>query len=289
MKFWQMLTWCEPEQMVELARIAEDCGFEGVMTADHAFFPQQLRADYPYSEDGMPPLDETSYYPDVFVSTMAMAAATTRLKFSCAVYVLPIRHPVEVAKASAALALFSADRFVLGAGLGWMREEYEVYGVDWRGRGRRADEYLAILRRLWAGGWVEHHGEAFDFDPLTIKPAAPQGVPIFWGGASKPALRRAAASCEGWIGAGNTVAETPALLADLKQFRDQAGMPWDGFETVIGLSDGNDVEALKLLEEQGMTAGVSPPYRFVLGDSSSLDAKRAMMERFAEEFIRPLA
>lgn len=289
MKFWQMATWCEPEQLVEVAKIAEDCGFDGIMTADHAFFPRDLGAGYPYSDDGMPPMDATAPYPDIFVTTMAMAAATTRLRFSCAVYVLPIRHPVEVAKSCAALALYSNNRFALGAGLGWMREEYAAYGVDWDSRGQRADEYLALLRRLWTGDFVGAEGKCFRFDPLCINPAAPQGVPILWGGASKPALRRAATSCEGWIGAGNTVAQTPALLAQLKQFRQQAGRPWDGFETIIGLADAADLDTYRRLEELGMTAGVSPPFKFVLGERSTVEQKRAWMENFTETVIRPLA
>jgi probable F420-dependent oxidoreductase len=259
-----------------------------IMTADHAFFPKHMRADYPYSDTGMPPMDASHAYPDVFVSTMAMAAATQTLKFSCAVYVLPVRQPVEVAKSAAALALFSGDRFALGAGLGWMREEYEVYGVEWAARGKRADEYMDILRKLWGGGWVEHHGEVYDFDALCINPAAPQGVPIFWGGASEPALRRAAQQCQGWIGAGNTAAQTPALLEQLKAYRAEAGLAWEGFETIIGLTDVGDLEMLRRLEEQGMTAGVSPPYRFVLGDKSTIDQKKAVMEQFAENFIVPL-
>ena len=288
MKFWQAIPWCEPEQMVAVAKIAENCGFEGVMTADHPFFPRELGSPYPYSADGSAPIDEHSPYPDVWVSTMAMAAATTTLKFTCGVYVLPVRHPVEVAKATAALKLYSGDRFILGAGLGWMKEEYAAYGVGWARRGKRMDEYLEVLSRLWAGGWAEYHGEFYDIDPLCINPAAPGGaVPVFLGGASAAALARAA-RCDGWIGAGNTPQEVPAVLARLRQHRQAAGLDWAGYETVIGLSTPPELDTFKRLADAGMSAGVNYPFRFALGERSSLDDKRRYMETFAESFIQKM-
>lgn len=288
MKFWQMIPWCEPEQMVEVAQIAEDCGFEGVMGADHPFFPRKLASPYPYTADGSPPIDEHSAYPDVWVSTMAMAAVTTRLKFSCAVYVLPVRNPIEVAKATAALKLFSNDRFALGAGIGWMKEEYDVYGVGWAKRGKRLDEYLEVLQCLWAGGWAEYHGEFYDFEPLCINPAAPGGsVPVYLGGTSEAALRRAG-RVDGWIGAGNTPEEVPQLLQQLKQYRQDAGKSWDSFETVIGLSTPPDLDTFKRLADEGMSAGVNYPFRFALGESSTLDDKRRYMETFAESIIQKI-
>lgn len=286
MKFWQMVTWCEPGQLVEVASIAEACGFEGVMGADHAFFPKVLESPYPYSADGTPPIGPDSPYPDPWVSTMAMAAATTRLKFSHAVYILPIHHPVEVAKATAALSLYTGGRFILGAGLGWMREEYEVFGVPWRRRGAILDEYLELLPKLWRGEWVGHSGEHFGFEPLCICPPAPAPIPVWLGGASDVALRRAARIADGWIGAGNHPDEVPAILAKLSAMRDTAGTAGRPFETVIGLTTPPGLDTFRRLAEHGMTAGVSYPFRFALGERSSLDDKRRYMETFAETIIR---
>lgn len=121
MKFWQSLAWCEPEQLVEVAKFAEEAGFEGVLNADHAVFPETVDAPYPYSADGKPPMAADSPYPDCWVSLAFMAAATTRLRLSTSVYVLPLRNPFEVAKAAGSLAIFSGNRFALGIGAGWMR------------------------------------------------------------------------------------------------------------------------------------------------------------------------
>src|SRR5512139_1166655 len=114
MEFWQALAWTEPEQIVDVACIAEECGFDGVMTADHALYPRELRTPYPYSPDGRAPLDADSPYPDVWGLMTAIAARTARLKMTCGVYVLPLRHPIEVAKMGATLAMISNGRFRFG-------------------------------------------------------------------------------------------------------------------------------------------------------------------------------
>jgi probable F420-dependent oxidoreductase len=286
MEFWQALAWMEPEQLVDVARLAEDCGFAGVMTADHALFPRELRTPYPYSADGKPPLDGDSPYPDAMAITAAMAAVTRRLQFVCGVYVLPLRHPVEVAKTTATLAMLSQGRFRLGAGSGWMKEEFDALGVDFASRGRRLDESLALLRRLWGGDWVEHRGEFFEFDAIKLSPPPPAPIPVWLGGAAPRALRRAAAIADGWIGTGNHPDEVPALLAELKRLRAEAGRGDEPFYTLVGLSAPASLDTVKRLGELGMTATVRYPFRYTLGERSSLEDKRRDLERYAEDVIR---
>ena len=223
MKFWQMLTWMEPEQMLDVARHAELLGFEGVMLGDHAVYPRDIAASYPYSADGRPPMQPDAWYPDCWASIGAMAAVTQRLRFSVAVYVLPLRNPFEVARATGTLSILSGNRFILGAGIGWMKEEFDIYGVDFRTRGRRFEEYLDVLRLLWRGGMVEHHGRHFDFPALQIAPAPAAPVPVYLGGASAVALDRTARTAQGWIGAGNTPEEVPGILAELERLRREHG------------------------------------------------------------------
>lgn len=289
MKFWQMLTWMEPEQMLEVARFAEEVGFEGVMLGDHGVFPQNVKSVYPYSADGKPPMAPDSWYPDCWVSIGAMAAVTQRLKFSVSVYVLPLRNPFEVARATGTLDILSNRRFILGIGAGWMKDEFDIYGVDFHTRGRRMDEMLTILQKFWQGGMVEHHGEFFDFDPLEISPAPGHPVPVFTGGSNPLALQRAAYRGDGWIGNGNAPEEVPALLAELQRLRRSAGRAEQPFETIIGLKTPPDVATFQRLEEQGMTAGVNYPFMFGLGRTSTLDQKKRVMEQFAEQIIRRCA
>jgi probable F420-dependent oxidoreductase len=288
MKFWQMLTWMEPEQILEVARFAEEVGFEGVMLGDHGVFPLEVKATYPYSADGKPPMAADAWYPDCWATIGAISAVTRRIRFAVAVYVLPLRNVFEVARATGTLAILSNNRFILGVGIGWMKDEFDIYGVDFHTRGKRFDEQLDVLRKLWGGGMVEHHGALIDFPPLQISPAPQRTVPIFTGGASPVALKRAAAKADGWIGAGNTPEEVPGLLAEFRRLRREAGREQQPFETVIGLSTPPDLATFQRLDEAGMSAGVSYPFTFTAGQRSSLDDKKRVMEDFARRFIRPL-
>jgi len=288
MKFWQMLTWMEPEQILEVARFAEEVGFEGVMLGDHGVFPLEVKATYPYSADGKPPMAADAWYPDCWATIGAISAVTRRIRFAVAVYVLPLRNVFEVARATGTLAILSNNRFILGVGIGWMKDEFDIYGVDFHTRGKRFDEQLDVLRKLWGGGMVEHHGALIDFPPLQISPAPQRTVPIFTGGASAVALKRAAVKADGWIGAGNTPAEVPGLLAEFRRLRREAGREQLPFETVIGLSTPPDLATFQRLDEAGMSGGVSYPFTFTAGQRSTLDDKKRVMEDFARRFIRPL-
>jgi len=288
MNFWQMLTWSPNDQLVELAQIAEALGFTGVMLSDHALYPQQLNSSYPYSADGRPPLDETSPYPDIWVSLGAIAAATRTLRLSTAVYILPLRPPLDVAKAAATLAVLSNHRFALGAGLGWMGEEFEVYGVDFASRGRRFDESVTLLRSLWEPGFTSHEGEFFRIPPVQIGILPGRQIPIFAGGGSQAARRRAARLADGWIGNGNDPGEVPAVLAQLTELRRQAGRANHPFETIMPLNPMPSVDELQRLHELGLDGTVSYPLTMTGDPDSSIAQKHRQMEEFARQFILPL-
>ena len=121
-----------------------------------------------------------------------MAAVTERIRFFTNVFVLPMRNPFPVAKQVATAAALSGGRVSLGVGMGWCEEEFDLLEQPFAGRGKRADEQLEVLRKLWAGGWVEHHGDHYDFPRLEMSPSLDAPVPILVGGISDAALRRAA-------------------------------------------------------------------------------------------------
>jgi alkanesulfonate monooxygenase SsuD/methylene tetrahydromethanopterin reductase-like flavin-dependent oxidoreductase (luciferase family) len=162
MKFWQSASFSEPDQLVEIAKLAEEVGFDGVLVSDHLFFPEKLVSKYPYTPDGVPGFTPETPWPDPFALVGAMSSVTRRLRFATMVYILPLRNPLEVAKATATVDVLSGGRFILGVGAGWMKEEFDQLGVDFRTRGARFDESIEVLRKLW-GGMVEHHGRFFDF------------------------------------------------------------------------------------------------------------------------------
>lgn len=289
MKFWQSLTWAETEQHCDVAQLAEELGFEGLIGADHAFYPETMKAGYPYSDSGLPPQTAQSEYPDMWTTSAAMAAVTKRVKFVCGVYVLPLRHPIEVAKQAATLSTLSQGRFVLGVGAGWMREEFDVYGVDFSSRGRRMDEMIEIMQGLWSGEMFEFHGEFFDFDRIVVSPKPSHPIPLYFGGGAQVALRRTARVGEGFIGSGNTPEEVPGLMAELARLRTEAGRSHEPFETLVGIYAEPSVDLYRRLEDSGMTSGVHLPFSFALGGPSTLDQKRRLMEDFAERVLRHFA
>lgn len=286
MRFWQVASFAEPDQLLGIARAAEEAGFHGVMVSDHLFFPGRLESRYPYSEDGRPGFDGTTPFPEPWTTISAMAAVTERLCFATMVYILPLRHPLDVAKAVGNASFLSGGRVALGVGAGWIREEFDTMGVDFRTRGRRMDEMIDALRTCWSGAMVTHRGPFFDFGPLQMMPAPPAPPPVLVGGVSEKALRRAAAKGDGWIGTGQTPEEAAALLDRLHALRAEAGREREPFDAVVPLTVPPDPQALRRLEaEHGMTSTTVWPFAYTLGPTSTLAQKRDAMLRFGEEVI----
>lgn len=288
MKFWQSLAFTEPEQLTEVAQIAEEVGFEGVFVSDHIFYPEKLESKYPYSPDGKPEFVPDAAFPECWSAISAMAAVTSTLRFSTLVYILPLRDPITVAKATATAAVLSGNRVALGAGAGWIKEEFDQFGIDFHKRGKLFDESIEVLRKLWKGGVVEHHGEHYDFDGLEMSPNPSRPLPILIGGISKPALRRAAVLCDGWLGSGQTPDEAFEILERLQQLRADAGRASEPFEAVAPLVTPPNPADFRRLESVGCTGTVSFPFLYTLGPKSTIEQKRAYMEGFAENVIRAM-
>lgn len=287
MNFWQAITWAETDQLLDIARFAEELGFHGLMSGDHAVYPESIVPDYPYSENGLPPMQAEDEYPDQTAIFAAMAAVTRELRFTCGVYVLPLRNPHEVARASATLAVLSDNRFILGIGVGWMKEEFDIYGVDFTKRGRITDEMIEVLHALWQGGMVEHHGDYFDFPRVQLSPAPAIAPPIYVGGTSETALRRATRIGGGYIGAGTPPDEVAPLLSRLNEYRREYNRDHLPFEAMLGISDTPSLDLYRRLADQGLESTVAPPFQYALGKkNSTLDEKKCFMENFAENILR---
>ena len=285
MRFWQALSFTETSQLVPLARVAEEVGFDGVLVSDHVFVPEKLGSRYPYSEDGVPPFGPETEFPEPWAAISAMAAVTTRLRFGTAVYLAPLRHPLEVARSVATAAVISGGRVLLGAGVGWIREEYAQLGKPFESRGSRLDEMIGILRKVWAGGMVEHHGRHYEFERLQLSPAPPGPIPIYLGGASRAALRRAARLGDGWIGSGHDPAAIPELVRELARLRREAGRAGEPFDVVAASTAPPSVDLFRQLEDQGVTSVISYPPAFTLGPASNLAQKRRAFEQYADQII----
>ena len=287
MKFWQAITWAETEQLIEIARFAEEMGFHGLMSGDHAVYPESIVPNYPYSESGVPPMQPDDEYPDQTAIFAAMAAVTSKLLFTCGVYVLPLRNPHEVARASATLAILSDNRFILGVGIGWMKEEFDIYGVDFHQRGKITDEIIEVLQSLWSGQMVEYHGAHFDFPRVQLSPAPSTHPPIYVGGSSEIALRRAARVGGGYIGAGTTPEDVGPLLRRLNELRQEYGRDHLPFEAMLGISAAPSLKLYQRLADDGLESTVAPPFQYALGKKhSTVDEKKQFMESYAESIVR---
>ena len=220
MKFCQSLMYAAPDQWIELTCAAEAAGFDQVALSDHVVQPEKLESTYPYTRSGRPMFPPDTPWPDVWVTIGALAARTERISFVTHVYVLPARNPFVVAKAVGTAAVLSGGRVQLGVGAGWMREEFAALEQPFERRGARMEEQIEVLRTLWRGGMVEHHGEFYDFDRLEMAPAPPEPVPILIGGHSEVALRRAARIGDGWIGVYYRLDELLAIVERLQEMGD---------------------------------------------------------------------
>jgi len=287
-KFWQVASFSEPDQLLDIARGAEQAGFHGVVLSDHLFFPGELRSKYPYSEDGKPMFDGTMPFPDPWTTIAAMAAVTKALHFGTLVYILPLRHPLEVAKIVGTAALLSGDRVMLGCGAGWIREEFDAVGVDFATRGKRYDEMIDVMRKAWTGKMSEHKGHFFDLGSFQMSPPPRVPVPIWIGGIGEPALRRAATRGDGWIGNGQSPADAFASLTRLRALRKEAGRDAQPFEALVPLTTPPDADVFKRLGDAGMTATTAWPFLYTLGPISTAAQKRDAMLRFGDSVITKL-
>ena len=289
MKFWQALSFSEPDQLVDVAKICEEVGFDGAFVSDHMFYPGDYENKYPYSEDGkLDGFTAETAWPDPWVTIASMAAVTERLRFTTFIYILGLRNPISVAKSTSTLGVLTNDRFALGVGAGWMREEFETMGVEFKTRGKRLDESIEVLHKLWSGDLVEHHGTHFDFPPLSMCPVPEKRVPVWIGGISGPALRRAARVGDGWLGSGQTADQAVELLNELNGYRKEYGRENEPFESIVPLVTPPTPDDLKKIEDAGADATVSYPFTYTVGPTSTLDTKRAYLEGFAEGVIKTM-
>jgi len=204
MRFHQAVAFLETDQLLELSKACDDTGYAGMYLCDHIFFPKELGSRYPYSphQDGSPIWSPETDWPDIWCVVSAMAAVTTNLRFTSGVYIAPARDVFTAAKLVGTAAYLSDNRVHLGVGVGWCEEEFDGTGQEFHNRGKRLDDMIPALRELWRGGWVEYHGAHYDFGPLQMNPTPTAPIPIYGGGHSEPALRRAARLCDGWLAAG---------------------------------------------------------------------------------------
>jgi len=285
LKFVVSLAFTDPLQLGALARAADRAGFAYASLSDHLVHPQKLKTPYPYTEDGTPRWEPFTSWPDPWVTVGSLAAQTERLHFYTSVYVPSLRDPYSVAKAVGTAAVLSGGRVALGIGAGWMKDEFQLVDREFHNRGKRTNEIISVLRKLWSGGWVEHHGEFYDFDPLEMSPVPPSKIPIYVGGVSKPALRRAATLADGWISDLHNFAELETLIREVEVVRADGARAGEDFLIFASVTDAAGIDGYRRLQEIGVTHVVTFPWVFYHGLTEVLEEKLDGIARFGDEVI----
>lgn len=227
MKIWLALPALPPgQELRDYVIAAQQAGAEGVTVAEHLVVPATV-GKYPYSgQQAQIPLG--TQFPDPLTLIADLAAHAGSLRFMTNMLIAPLLHPLVLARQVGTLAALTHGRFDLGIGAGWMREEFDAIGVPFEERGARMNEIIALLPRLGSGEVVEHTGKCFQFDKVQV-PTPPCSVPIYVGGNSDFALRRAARDADGWSGVGLYEFELEECLKRLveasSEFREPGRKP----------------------------------------------------------------
>jgi len=236
----------------DVARHVEALGFESLWIGDHLALPSALPEGYPYTDDGHVPFPPDTPLHDPLVVLAAMATATMRLELGTAVYLLPLRAPLAVARAVTTLSALARGKITFGIGTGWIRREFDDAGVGFEDRGARTDEMVSLLRAIWTGDVVEHHGAHYDVGPVQCLPRPDPMPPIHVGGESGRAVRRAAELGDGWIGMNHAPEDAAAVAARVRGAVVAAGRDPDSFEVTIQAVGVPEADALASYAESGI-------------------------------------
>jgi probable F420-dependent oxidoreductase len=221
-----------PANLGRVAEKAEALGYDTVWFSDHIVIPTEVKSFYPYDPSGKMPFNPSEPYWEPLTVIGYVAGRTSRLRLGTSVLILPYRNPIVTAKMLATLDVLSNGRVTLGAGVGWMEEEFKAIGLDtYARRGAYSDECIRIFRELWTKDNPSFQGEFHQFSNIRCepRPVQPGGLPIWIGGHTPQAIRRVARLGDGWQPlvqrppADLPPAEMQEKIAQLRAFAQQVG------------------------------------------------------------------
>lgn len=197
-----------------LAQALERAGFDSLWVSDHIVFPKVIESAYPFAPDGRATWPTDIPYAEALTTLAAAAAVTERVRLGTAALVLPLRNPVLLAKQAATVNAISGGRLELGLGAGWLREEFDAMNMSFETRGARMVEWMALLRECWTGQTSARASDHYDLPADTVVlPKPDHGIPLYVGGHSPVALRRAGRLGDGWLAQQSASAMDPRRLA----------------------------------------------------------------------------
>lgn len=294
-----------PGPLAEIAKAGDVANFECMVVGDHIIVPKTIDSPYPYTVGGEFPGGDTGEYLEQLTLLTYLSAITTKIKIVPSVMIVPYRNPVLTAKILATMDLLSNGRLILGVGVGWMEEEFEVMSSPpFKERGKVTNEYLKIFKELWTSESPEYDGNYYKFSNIHFLPKPVQKPhPKIWvGGQSKAAIRRAVNLGDGWHPVG-AIPATPlephqisSELQYLQEYSESVGR--DASELDIAMKaplydassggprrkfSGSDEEILEDIREYS-DLGVS----HIIFDMRSTDLSQTLekISWFSEQIIR---
>ncbi|MBW0013246.1 TIGR03619 family F420-dependent LLM class oxidoreductase [Mycobacterium sp.] len=281
MKFYVSSAFLNTREIIEIAKVADELGYDGIGIPDHIVNVESLETPYPYTKDGQRRWQPFTDWPDPWVLVGALAQVTTRLRFVTTVYIPAMRNPYSAAKAIGTAAVLSSGRVELGIGVGWCREEFALMGERFDARGRRTDEIIELMRTLWQPGWTEFDGEFYRTPRLEMEPTPPP-IPVYVGGLSDAALRRAARN-DGWIGDLIKTDRAIDAVGRLRELRIEMGLGLDDFAILTPLTDAFTTADYRRAADAGITGIITMPWMFYSGPDATLADKIDGMRRFRKD------
>ena len=232
------------DNIVATAKLAAELGYHSLWLTDHVVLAERVDAVYPYRSHGRWDYPPDTPWLDPLLSLAWAAAAAPALELGTSVLVLPIRNPVLLAKQVSSLDYLSGGRVILGVGAGWMEEEFDIIGEPFAGRGTRAEEMVALMRRYWSGESVEFDGQHYRTPaPARMYPRPAQGsIPILWGGHTDAALRRVARCGDGWHPTQISLAALEEGVGRLRRYCEAEGRDPDSLSIIVRPGDTYEVD-----------------------------------------------
>jgi probable F420-dependent oxidoreductase len=254
-----------PAGATAVAEAAEAGGFDTIWTVEHVVVPSGYESPYPYDPSGkMAGGAEEFDLPDPLVWLTWAAAKTSRIRLATGILILPQRNPVVTAKELATLDHLSGGRLSVGVGAGWLAEEFDALGVPFDDRGRRLDEYVAVMRALWSGDKTSFDGEYLQFTDCISRPRPAQDtIPIVVGGDSAPAARRAGRIGDGYFPGGRAIEDITARIELARRTAAEHGRDPDELQLIAGAMarPGPQLdERIEQLAALGVTHAIVPTF-----------------------------
>jgi len=287
-KYGTFLYQTQAQSLATVARRAEELGYDSLWIPEHIILPLEYKSPYPYSASGRLPAPADVPLHDPMLVLAFVAGITSRIKLATGIFVLPIRNPFATAKAVVSLDVLSGGRFIFGLGIGWLEEEFNAVGMNFKDRALRTREYIELMKQLWTADVPSYHGKTVSIDGFKFmpKPIQKPHPPLVFGGHTEPSLRRVARLGDGWYGIAESLDSITKVIARLRE-HERAAERTTPLELTVAMRFTGGTTGLPTLDDVRRVGelGVS---RVLLGAGPGAREQVAAMEKFRDTVMARL-